>query len=164
MHTFLIGISSSPVILNFYRIQPEEEIEYYNEDKRLPIFMKHDRTYRFTVERLGAILLDRNFDSDFVCKAQPTRVSHNVAFVVDCSYLADRKDLLVDDLGVWTSKGSRKTPFSATISSNNVSIRVRSDEHNNYLMHRAWHTHGTSDDVRRLVVSIEGKNMYMHAK
>ena len=135
---------------------PADGIEYYNGDKKLPIFMKHGKTYRFTVERLAAILMDQNFDLGLVCKAQPTRVSHNVAFVIDCTYLADRKDLLVDDLGVWVSNGSRKTPFSATISSGCVSIKVGPAEHSQYLMHRAWHTHGTSDDVRRLVVSIEG--------
>lgn len=129
----------------------------------LPIFMKHEKTYRFTVERLAAILLEKNFDQGLVCKAQPMRVSHNVAFVVDCTFLADRKDLLVDDLGVWISNGCRKTPFSATIASGCVSIQLAGpSEHSQYVMHRAWHTHGTSSDVRRLVVSIEGKYITWH--
>ena len=92
-------------------MQPVDDIEYYNGDKKLPIFMRHEKTYRFTVERLASILLDPNFDKDFVCKAQPVRISHNVSFIVDCTYLADRKDLLVDDLGTMVSNGSRKHIF-----------------------------------------------------
>ena len=124
--------------------------------------MKQDKTYRFTVERLCSILLDPNIDPELVCKAQPTRISHNVTFVIDSSHLADRRDIFADDLGVWISKGSRKTCFSAKISSGIVSISVDSDKQNQYTMFRSWHMHGTSADFRRLVVSIQGM-FYHHA-
>ena len=119
--------------------------------------MKQSKTYRFTIERLCSIILDPNIDKELVCKAQPIRVSHNVTFVVDCSCLADREDILADDLGVWISNGSRKTRFSAKVSpSGIVSISLDSSAADHHVMYRAWHTHGTSADFRRLVVSIEG--------
>lgn len=118
--------------------------------------MKQDKTYRFTIERLCNILLDPDIDLELVCKAQPTRVAHNVTFVVDCSHLADKRDIFADDLGVWISKGSRKTHFSAKVSSGFVRIALESDKQDQYVMHRTWHTHGTSADFRRLVVSIKG--------
>ena len=119
--------------------------------------MKHDKTYRFTIERLCNILLDPSIDPRLLCKAQPTRISHNVTFVVDCSYLANPKDLYADDMGVWISKGSRKTYFSANISDACVSVDLERKGDNHFSMHRAWHTHGTSEDFRRLTVLIEGK-------
>lgn len=140
----------------FFNRLTENQIEYYNGDMKLPVFMRHDKSYRFTVERLCYFLLDPNIDTQLICKAQPIRVAHNVTFVVDCSVLHDRKDLLADDLGVWISKGSRKTCFTAKISSGCVSITVGGSEVSHYVMHRTWHTHGTSGDVRRLVVFIEG--------
>ena len=144
------------IIIMLRELWPQSNIEFYNGDNNLPVFMKHNKTYRFTVERLCCILLDTSIDSELVCKAQPTRVAYNVTFVVDCSYLADRKDLFVDDLGVWISKGSRKTSFSTTISPGCVSINIDSDQTNLFIMHRTWQTHGTSEDVRKLVVFIEG--------
>ena len=63
--------------------------------------MKHDKTYRFTIERLYNILLDPCIDPRLLCKAQPTQVSHNVTFVVDSSYLTNVKDLHADNIGVW---------------------------------------------------------------
>ena len=91
-------------------------------------------------------------DKELVCEAQSTRVAHNVTFVVDCSYLADRKDLLAYDLGVWVSKGSRKTSFTAEISPTGVSVVVESGGQVEYVMHRGWHTHGRSEDAPRLVI------------
>lgn len=106
------------------------------------MFMKHDKTYRFTVERLCNILLDPDVDSKLICKTQPLQVAHNVTFVVDCSALHDKKDLLADDLGVWISKGSRKTSFVANISPGFVRVSIGGQGPNQYVMHRAWHTHG----------------------
>ena len=134
------------------------DIEYYNEDMKLPVFMRHDRSYRFTVQRLCNILLDPKIDSQLICKAQPNRIAHNVTFVVDCSVLRDKKDLLADDLGVWVSKGSRKTRFTPNVSPGCVNIVIGGNDPNQHTMHRAWHTHGTSGDFRRLVVFIEGIN------
>ena len=127
-------------------------VEYYNGNRKLPIYMRHSHTYRFTIERLCNILMDPDINSDYVCQIQPTRVAHNVTFVVDCSYLANKKDLLVDDLGVWKSNGTRKTTFSSSISSGCVTIHV--GQSGQYVMHRAWYTHG---DFRKLTVYIEGK-------
>lgn len=75
---------------------------------------------------------------------------------MDCTHLAERKDILADDLGAWVSKGSRKTRFAAKVSSGIVSVSLDSSEQDQYVMYRSWHTHGTSADFRRLVVSIEG--------
>ena len=150
------------VLLMVYRITETQAIlnddsdltEYYNGDERLPVFMRHSPTYRFTVERLCNILLDPDINLELVCKSRPTRIGHNVTFVVDCSYFPDRKDVLVDDIGVLVLNGSRKTQFSASISHSAVSIST--DDSGDYVMHRAWHIHGTSKDLRRLVVSIQG--------
>ena len=133
------------VLLIVYRITEPQAIlndesdltEYYNGDERLPVFMRHSPTYRFTVftvERLCNILLDPDINLELVCKSRPTRIGHNVTFVVDCSYFPDRKDVLVDDLGVWVSNGSRKTRFSASISHSAVSIST--DDSGDYVMHR----------------------------
>ena len=99
-------------------------------------------------------------DPRLLCKAQPTQISHNVTFVVDCSYLAKVKDqyLRVDDMDVWISKGSRKTCFTANISVGCVSIDLKGKGDNHFVMHRSWHTHGTSEDFCRLTVFIEGKH------
>ena len=118
----------------------------------------HDKSYRFTIERLCNILLYPTIDPRLLCKAQPTRISHNVTFIVDCSYLTNVKDLCVDDMGVWISKGSRKTCFSANISVGCVSIDLERKGDNHFVMHRTWHTHGASEDFRRLTVFIEGKH------
>jgi hypothetical protein len=79
-----------------------------------------------------------------VCKAQPTKIANNVTFIVDCSQLAHRKDLLGDDLGMWRSNGSRNTSFSAAFTPGGVSITV--DESGDYVMYRTWYIHGTSLD------------------
>ena len=99
-------------------------------------------------------MLDPNLDTQLICKAQPIRVAHNGTFIVDCSVLKYKKDL-ADDLGVLASKGLRKTTFGAFFTPGYVQIATG---YNGYVMHCAWHTHGTSGDLRRLVVFIEGKN------
>ena len=82
-----------------------------------------------------------------------TWIAHNLTFVIDCSHFPDRIDVLVDDLGVWVLNVSRKTWFSASIS-DHVSVNI--DDSGDYIMHRAWYYHGTSKDLQKLSVSIEG--------
>ena len=60
-----------------HREHSVNDIENYNEDMKIPVFIRHDRSYRFTVEQLCNILLDPKIDSQFICKAQPNRIAHN---------------------------------------------------------------------------------------
>ena len=87
------------------------------------------------VERLCNILLHPTIDPSLLCKAQPTQISYNVTFVVECSYLANVKDLH-NDMGVWISKGSRKTCFTANISVGCVRIDLERKGDNYIVMHR----------------------------
>ena len=90
-------ITEPQVILN----DESDLTEYYNGDERLPVFMRHSPTYRFTVERLCNILLDPDINLELVCKSRPTRIGHNVTFVVDCSYFPDSAiSISTDDSGI----------------------------------------------------------------
>lgn len=50
-------------------------------------------------------LLTENIAEEKICRRQPTSVNCNSVFLVDCSAMSHTKDILCDDMGVWTPSG-----------------------------------------------------------
>ena len=50
-------------------------------------------------------------DRSKICTAQPLRVQHNCAFIVDLSKLKDTGDVKCDDLGSWKNNSVKKFGF-----------------------------------------------------
>ena len=109
----------------------------------------------YNIERLFHILLDSNFDCDYLCSDHPVLVQNNVCFVVDLSTLKSRDDIRADDLGTWKCTGSRVHSFSAKMS--NGQCLIVNDESATHIVHirRQYHVHGTDSDLHRMVAFLE---------
>ena len=98
-----------------------------------------------------------------VCKSVPVRVQENLSFVVSMDNVKDPLDLRADDNGVWVHKGIR-TLWISVDSGGRTEILSRkgrpkmkiSGGAKLYCMKKSYHALKTSEDFRRLIVTMEG--------
>lgn len=101
--------------------------------------------------------MDKNIDSNRVCRIQPLGIARNATFVVDLDQVFF-SDLKADDLGTWSSNGTKSTYFSMV--AGNIEITNGKPSHNSrssyYVLTRRYYTHGTYHLLRRILVDIRG--------
>ena len=81
------------------------EVDYYRGDEELPVYSRVQCGY--PVGDLVNILLKSDLDLNRVCTVQPLSVTENSCFVVDIDSV-DFQDLKADDLGAWSTTGTKK--------------------------------------------------------
>ena len=115
------------LFLPFYRIKFDDScsstpsssrIEYYCDDRDLPIYFKRTSGYPF--DQLVKILMPSVVDETTVCSVRPVGVSANATFVVNIEKV-HFNDLKCDDLGTWTATGTKSTFFRFTTSGIKIS-------------------------------------------
>ena len=120
-------------------------IEFYNNNKKLPVHGHPSKGY--SIEQLFHILLDLEFDADYLCSDHPVLVQNNVCFVVDLSKLKSRDDICADDLGTWKCTGSRVHKFPAKMSDGQCQIVDCDSAMHIVHIRRQHHVHATDSDL-----------------
>ena len=73
-------------------------IEYFNNDRSLPIFSRRTQIRTSSLYTVRAIL---DTSADLVCTKHPTNINISCTFVVDSGSLLDAEDTKCDDCGTW---------------------------------------------------------------
>ena len=107
------------------------------------------------------ILLKSDLNFHKVCAVQPLSVTENACFVVDIDSV-DFQDLKADDLGAWSTTGTKKCFFRYTQSG---TLRVTDKKPLNtkfsyYTLTRHYYVHKSYDKFHRQLVDIKGMLVY----
>ncbi|XP_028417142.1 uncharacterized protein LOC114541416 [Dendronephthya gigantea] len=118
------------------------DIHYYNDDKRLPVY-RYGLTEGMPTKVVVRQLL--NIDNETrVATTVPCSVQHNSAFIVDSWCLDDPWDVKSDDMGSWTNQG-RKRFKNGTIAEN-------------YDTYRQSYTHADLTSLKKYLIYLENAN------
>lgn len=102
--------------------------------------------------------MDKNIDLTRVCHIQPLSIAQSATFIIDLDDVLF-SDLKADDLGTWSSNGTKSTYFSMVAGS--IEIASGKPSHSSYyILTRRYYTHGTYHLLRRILVDIRGKFHY----
>ena len=134
---------------------------YYNQDSTLPVYKWTCSQYHYSIEELSQILLTNSVPKEKICSRQPTRGSHNVAFVVDLNALDDYSDIRADENGVWKRKGAPIAFVSVHTSGHDSTTKVvrhtRMKPHSHYYkLSRTYYHHSCSPDFQRIITTVYG--------
>lgn len=131
------------------------EVDYYRGDKELPVYSRVQCGY--PVGDLVNILLKSDLDLNRVCTVQPLSVTENSCFVVDIDSV-DFQDLKADDLGAWSTTGTKKCFFRFAQSGTlRVTDKKPSNSKFNYFtLTRRYYIHKSYDKFHRQLVDIKG--------
>ena len=135
--------------------------QFYNHDSSLPVYEWTHSRQKFSVLKLGKILLGGIVPKEKICNSQPVSVCHNVTFVVDLHSLDDPKDLRADENGVWKHKGAPIAYISVHRKRGEISEakhRTRMGAHPHYYkISRTYYQHATSTDFCRIITVVQFK-------
>ena len=111
----------------------------------------------YSVGDLVNILLKSDLDLSKVCSVQPLSVTENSCFVVDIDSI-DFDDLKADNLGAWSTTGTKKCFFRFAQSG---ILRVTdkkplNSKSNYYTLTRRYYVHKSYDKFHRQLVDIKG--------
>lgn len=85
-------------ILSDEETREEDNISFYDEAERLPVYKK--LSVGLSSLELVKLIVDQDFDHSKICKVKPVAVQHNVTFLIDLKHV-QLKDLGADDNGAW---------------------------------------------------------------
>lgn len=131
------------------------EVDYYRGDKELPVYSRVQCGY--PVGDLVNILLKSDLDLNRVWAVQPLSITENSCFVVDIDSV-DFQDLKADDLGAWSTTGTKKCFFRFAQSGTlRVTDKKPSNSKFNYFtLTRRYYIHKSYDKFHRQLVDIKG--------
>lgn len=121
----------------------------------MPIYSRITSGYPIGV--IVTILLNSDLDTREVCRVQPLSVSENASFVIDADSV-NFQDLKADDLGSWTTTGT-KTCYFRFSSSGTLRIsykRASSNSTDYYTLTRRYYIHSSYERFHRQIVDIKG--------
>lgn len=130
--------------------------EFFQDDKQMPIYSRV--TSGYPIGDLVSILLKSDSDQEKVCSVQPLSVTENASFVIDVD-VVNFNDLKADDLGVWSTTGTKKSFFRFTPSG---TLRVSdkrptaATQSNYYTLVRRYYVHTSYEHFHRQIVDIKG--------
>ena len=96
-------------------------IQYFNGDMLLPIYGQaaHSMAAKEVVEIIGSGVPD-----DLTAKLFPSQPKDNLTFMIASSYLEDWKDVLSDDLGVWSPNGTKTLYYARKFRADDGDISI----------------------------------------
>ena len=128
----------------------------------MPVYSRS--SVRYDTQEVITILLDPDLNTDKICKAQPTDIAHNTAFVVDLSKLRCTKDLYCDDMGSWHCNGIYKSwievDFTGYITIHGKSKPLLANE-NVYHITKKYFFHKTSKDLKKTISLLAGMGVHV---
>lgn len=120
-------------------------------------FHSHPRQ-KLTPLQCFNILLDPELSQEKICSRVPFSVSCNALFVVNLGKLQKLHDILVDDMGVWRWKGSYRV--WSNVNDGELTLvgkKKPTGPGPAYQMWKRYYENGTSTDVKKYVVLLEGR-------
>ena len=132
----------------------EDEVIYFDDDLELPLFSKADHGQ--PVHTIIETLLSPETDDFKVCKVQPLGVMRNATFIVDIDEVAF-EDLKADDLGSWSSTGTKRIYFRFT--QRNIvryASGIPSSSSDSFCLTRRYYVHKTYHRFHRIISDIIG--------
>ena len=100
------------------------QVELFNEDSLLPIYQRTNKS-------LGTKIVTENIvngiDPSRISKLVPHQPADNVSFMIGLDFLDHWKDILSDNLGVWTGSGT-KSFYYRTIFNRSGRIILKSND------------------------------------
>ena len=124
---------------------------FFNKDLLCPIFSTKN-TPLPTKEIVKFI--ENGVPEHISSKVVPSQPKQNMAFLIDNKFLENWKDVLSDDLGVWTPSGTKTFYFSRTFDrSGSVTVKTVNDEtFADFMAKRYLYTYPTEKDFKRVVI------------
>ena len=106
-----------------------------------------------------------NCSPDCLCFSRPVNIAHNVSFLVDTSNLKRQDDIKCDDMRSWKHDGTPKRLVRVSSDDEGkLSIKAikENPEHdtNVYLVTRTYYENRSSNDVRKIIYTLECKLLY----
>ena len=105
------------------------------------------------------MLLSSELNKSSICSRVPFAVEMNAVLIVDLNQLSSPKDLLCDDMGVWSWGGSRKRWMSVDEDGLVTFIggggKLDSDE-SCYHVWKRYYSLKASSDVKKMIIVLEG--------
>ena len=129
-------------------------MDYYDNDPELPLLSIIDHGY--PVHSLIQNLLSSKLDNLKVCKVQPLGITRNATFQIDLDKVPF-EDLKADDLGSWSSTGTKRTHFCFT--KNNAikyATGLPSSSLDYFRLTRRYYVHKTYNRFHRIISDIKG--------
>ncbi|XP_070566728.1 uncharacterized protein [Ptychodera flava] len=124
-------------------------VQFYNNDKNLPIYLKGRTKGLRTADAVNIIL--KPGDTSYIATAVPTGVCHNVAFLCDTTKWRDWKEILHDRLGSWETKGTKTLFYKHTTSEVDDSD---DSVHEAYKVTRRQYINKKSKDFHKVIVRV----------
>ena len=125
-----------------------EELPVYSQPKKL-----------LTTQEVITALLCPNTEESSICTRVPFSVNINAAFVVDLNRFNSPKDVLCDDMGVWSWGGSNKRWISVDENSFVTFLKKPEDKKSGDACFRVWKQYYSlkaSPDVKKMIILLEG--------
>lgn len=124
----------------------------------LPIYAKPKKM--FTTQEVINVLLNSGLQENSICTRVPFSVEINSAFIVDLNKLNSPRDILCDDMGVWSWGGSTKRwitvyNYGFVTFLKNKPANVDS-ENTCYHVWKRYHYLKSSPDVKRMIILLGG--------
>lgn len=124
----------------------------------LPIYANPKKI--FTTQDAINILLSFDLQESSICTRVPFSVEVNAAFVVDLNKLNSPKDILCDDMGVWSWGGSTKRWVSVNKYGFVTFLKsMPEDSPSDNTCYRVWKRYyalKASPDVKKMILLLEG--------
>ena len=108
----ITSISDSPSpIMSTSMATNTNAIQHFHGELLLPIYdtLSHSMTTKDVVQIIGSGVPDNR-----TAKLVPSQPKDNLSFMIATSYLEDWKDVLSDDLGVWSPNGTKTLFYART--------------------------------------------------
>ena len=124
----------------------------------LPTYSSNNKF--LTTQEAINVLLDGDLQQDEICSQVPFSVSKNGIFIVDLNTLGCPKDILCDDMGVWTWSGSFKrwclVSSHGFVKLYKKNISLQELNANSYRIWKRYYSLKASPDIRKMVILLEG--------
>lgn len=135
--------------------------EFYNADPKTPVFEWSTKCGQYNIEQLSRILVFEDVEPQKVCSGTPSNISHNVTFVVNLEEVGGLGDLKADEMGVWNRQGVPKAYISIRHKEGSKKEVIRRqktmDLPHHYTITRTYYRNGSSPDLQKLIVTVEGE-------
>lgn len=127
-----------------------EELPIYSQPKKLLT----------TQEAITALLCSPDeTEEPSICTRVPFNVDINAAFVVDLNRFKSPKDVVCDDMGVWSWGGSNKRWISVDENGFVTFLKNKEDKKSGDACFRVWKRYYSlkaSPDVKKMILMLEG--------
>jgi hypothetical protein len=140
--------------LLIFRIKFDRKNDFYQGDKEMPIYSRI--TSGYPIGTIVSVLFKSDLSDQEICCVQPLGVT---SFIVDVD-VVNFEDLKADDLGTWTTTGT-KTCYFRFSSSGELRISYKRGSSNlsdYYTLTRRYYIHSSYDQFHRQIVDIKGNH------